>query len=300
MTDPLDALRQPVDPVDPDPGFAADLRARLQRALLDPKGAAVTTTSTTPTDPAELAWPPALTPYIGVADARRALDWYVEVFRAERRGEPHVMPDGSIGHAELGVGDAVLMLAEGYPEEGATVPTPGEGTSVSLFVQVPDADATVRRAVDGDAELIRPVGDQPYGRSGVIRDPFGHRWMVATPPPRATRARHGDVAYVSLAVPDAGRAEDFYGAVLGWHFSPGSAPRGRQVEDARPMTGLWGEQERPDVWLCYRVADLDAALRRVREHGGIADDPAPRPYGRLAYCTDDQGLRFQLWEPPAS
>lgn len=304
MTDPLDALRELIVPADPDPAFAAGLRARLQRALLDPTGAAMTSETThtqaTTADPAELAWPPALTPYIGVADARRAMDWYVEVFDAERRGEPYVMPDGSIGHVELGIGDAVLMLAEGYAPEGATVPTPGEGTSVSLNVQVPDADVTVQRAVDGGAELLRPVGDHPYGRMGVIRDPFGHRWMVQTPPARATRSRHGDIGYVSMVVPDLQRALDFYGAVLGWRFAPGSSEQGRQVENVTPMTGIGGGSERPEVWPCFRVADIDAACRRVRDRGGEADEPSRQPYGRLAECADDQGLRFHLWQPPES
>ncbi len=303
MTDPLDSLRRPVEPVDPDPAFAADLRARLERALLEPEGAAMTSETSSPdtatTDPAELAWPPALTPYIAVADARRALEWYVDVFGAERRGEPYVMPDGSIGHAELGIGDAVLMLAEGYPEEGVQAPVAGAGTSVSLNVQVPDVDATVRRAVDAGAELTRPVGDNPYGRVGVITDPFGHRWMVMTPPPRATRARHGDVGYITMAVPDVQRAQEFYGDVLGWRFAPGNVEQGRQVEGVTPMTGIGGGQEHPEVQLCYRVSDIDTAVERVRAHGGRAGEPDIRPYGRLSECVDDQGMRFQLWQPPA-
>ena len=60
----------------------------------------------------EPAWPPTLTPYIVVSDARRAMDWYVEVFGAQRRGEPHVNADGTIGHAEVSIGDAVLMFSE--------------------------------------------------------------------------------------------------------------------------------------------------------------------------------------------
>lgn len=301
MTDPLDALHQPIVPVGPDPGFAANLRARLERALLDPTGVAMTSESTTTgtaADPAELPWPPALTPYIAVADARRALEWYVEVFDAERRGEPYVMPDGSIGHAELGIGDAVLMLAEGYPEEGMHVPAAEAGTSVSLHVQVPDVDATVRRALAGGAQLVRDVADQPYGRTGVLSDPFGHRWMVQTPPARATRARHGDIGYVTMMTPDLQLAQDFYGAVLGWRFAPGNSEQGRQVENVTPMTGVGGGHERPEVWLCYRVADIDAACRRVRERGGEAEEPTRQPYGRLAECLDDQGLRFHLWQPP--
>jgi uncharacterized glyoxalase superfamily protein PhnB len=314
MTDPLDVLRAPVDPVDPDPAFAASLRARLQHAVLDPRGATMSATNDTTeatrteatrteppttTDPAELAWGPALTPYIAVSDGRRALDWYVQVFDAQRRGEPYVMPDGSIGHAELGIGDAVLMLAAGYPEEGVVAPTAGGAVNQSIFATVPDADTTVRRAVDLGAELVRPVADESYGRTGVIRDPFGHRWMVNTLPARATRSRPGDVAYVTLAVPDAERAKDFYGSVLGWSFAPGSVEQGWQVEGTTPMAGLWGAQEQPAVLLCYRVRSVDDAVARVRAGGGRAEEPASRPYGRMADCVDDQGLRFQLWEPLA-
>lgn len=294
MNDPLNALRQPVEPVEPDPGFAADLRARLERALLDTRGQPMS--DQTDTDPAELAWPPALTPYLVVADARRAMEWYVEVFAAERRGEPHVMPDGRIGHAELGIGDAVLMLADAFPEEGVTPPEAVGGVSHSIFAQVPDADAAVQRAVERGAALTRPMADEPYGRAGVIVDPFGHRWMVVTPPASASRSRHGEIAYVTVAVPDGQRAKDFYGAVLGWRFSPGSIEEGWQVENTAPMTGLAGGQP-GEVQLCYRVADVDSATVVVRERGGQAEEPVAKPYGRLAECTDDQGTRFQLWSP---
>lgn len=170
---------------------------------------------------------------------------------------------------------------------------------MSLNVQVPDVDATVQRAVDRGAQLIRPVGDNPYGRMGVLRDPFGHRWMVTTPPPGATRARHGDIGYVSMVVPDLQRALDFYGAVLGWRFAPGSSEQGRQVENVTPMTGIGGGRERSEVWPCFRVTDIDEALQRVREHGGQAEEAEARPYGHLAECVDDQGTRFHLWQPPA-
>lgn len=255
-------------------------------------------TTSNVTDTAELAWGPALAPYIAVDDARRALEWYVEVFDAERRGEPYVMPDGRIGHAELGIGDAVLMLADEYPEEGLLGPKARGGPSMSLHVQVSDVDATVQQAVALGAELTRPVADQPYGRTGVFVDPFGHRWMVMTPPRSATRARHGDAVYVSLGLPDDQRAKDFYGAVLGWRFCAGNLPGRWHVEKPTPMTGLRGGQDPPEVVLCYRVAHLDAAVARVRELGGRAEDPTVQPYGRLAECEDNQGLRFQLFEPP--
>ena len=207
--DPFDALRQPPERVAPDAAFAAHLRARIERAL--DQGAAMTSTRVVPA--AEGRWPPTLTPYIGVHDARRAIDWYVEVFDGHQRGEVTVMPDGSIGHAEVGIGDAVLMLAEYGGEQSGGGPA-GRGPAHTIHVQVPDARATVDRAVEHGATLERPVSDEPYGRVGVIVDPFGHRWMVNQPPATATRVRPGDVAYVTLAVPDDAAARNFYGDLL--------------------------------------------------------------------------------------
>lgn len=132
--------------------------------MLGPRGDTISTTSSV-TDAAELAWGPALTPYLAVDDARRALEWYAEVFDAERRGEPYVMPDGRIGYAELGIGEAVLMLADEYPEEGLRGPKARGGPSMSIHAQAPDVDAIVQRAVVSGAELTRPVADQPYGRT---------------------------------------------------------------------------------------------------------------------------------------
>jgi predicted enzyme related to lactoylglutathione lyase len=288
MTDPLDALRTGIDPVDPDPTFAARLRERLRAALLS--GGAMTDTGTG----TELAWGPALSPYLTVGDGRRALDWYAEVFDARPRGEAYVMPDGSIGHAELAIGDAVLMLSEG--SGGAPVAPPAGGLpSVTIHLQVPDVDATVRRASTAGATVEREPDDQPYGRMAAIVDPFGHRWLLNQPPPGATRYRHGDIAYVSILAADVAAAKAFYGAVLGWRYSPGSVESGWHVEGRTPGAGL--ARGGPEVELCYRVSDVAAAAQRVREHGGQADEVMQRPYGLMADCTDDQGTRFQLWQP---
>ena len=306
MADPLDVLRTPIEPVDPDPAFAADLLQRLPRAILDATGGGMATTADT-TDkrtPSTPAWGPDVTPYIGVYDGRRALDWYVEVFEAEQRGEPYVMPDGSIGHAEIGIGDAVVMVAGGAPGAPEVMaphvePAPGILAAYSIFVAVPDVDATIERALEGGASLERPATNESYGRTGVIRDPFGHRWMVHTPPARATRARQGDVGYVTIGVRDAERAKDLFEAVLGWRFQPGSVDQGWQVADARPDTGLWGGRDGDEVGatLCFRVDDITTAVRTIREHGGTADEPSAAPYGQLAECTDGAGLRFQVWQP---
>lgn len=300
MTDPMDALRAPVQPVDPDPTFAARLRERLRRAVLDLPGGAMTETTGTTTDRTaeEVAWPPTLTPYIAVRDARRALDWYVEVFGAHRRGDAYVMPDGSIGHAELGIGDAVLMLAEGSTEVPVQPPEGRGPHSHTIHAQVDDVEDTVRRARQGGAEVEREPVTEPYGRVAVIIDPFGHRWLLNQAPGRATRVRHGDVGYVTLVVPNDERAKEFYRGVLGWQFSTGSIEHGWNVDDVRPPIGLWGSPEQPhEVQLCYRVSDIRAAAERVRQHGGEAGDIDRKPYGLLIECVDNQGAHFQLWQP---
>ncbi|MFS2292986.1 MAG: VOC family protein [Actinomadura sp.] len=177
MTDPLEALRAPVVPVEPDPIFAARLRERLQRALLQPTGGAMTTT-TGREAPAQVR---TLTPYLCVDDGRHALRWYAEAFGAEVRGEPTMMEDGRVGHAELALGDSIMMLADEFPELGLLGPSKRGGPSQSLYLQVPDVDVVFSRAVELGASPDRPVADYPYGRNGVVTDPFGHRWMLTTP-----------------------------------------------------------------------------------------------------------------------
>jgi uncharacterized glyoxalase superfamily protein PhnB len=245
-----------------------------------------------------------LNPYLGVDDARRAIEWYEQVFDARRRGEPYVMDDGRIGHAELAIGDSVLMLADEFPEIGLLGPTSRGGTTVGIHIQVPDVDAVVERARDLDATGIGDIRDNPYGRTCRLDDPFGHRWILLTPPagqplPGAEppQPRAGDIAYVTIATPSDEQAKEFYGAVLGWTFSAGSVENGWQVDNVAPMIGIAGRRE-GDVMPCFRTDDMESALARVREFGGEAERPETMPYGRLASCVDNQGRRFQLWTPP--
>jgi uncharacterized glyoxalase superfamily protein PhnB len=306
MTDPLDALRTRISPVQPDPAFTAELRARLQRALLLPDSGEQMTTQTATTTVS----PQTLTPYLAVDDARRAVDWYATTFGGVP-GEPIVMPDGRIGHAEVRIGAATLALADEHPELGLLGPNARGGVSQSIVIDVSDVDTVIDRAVAGGARLERPARDEPYGRMGVVIDPFGHRWMVNTPPPAETTAAepaaepageptasggpaHGDVAYLTYAVADDDRAREFYGAVLGWRFRPGSVDRGWQIEGTAPMGGLHGGQPTHAVTAMFFVDDIDAAVRAVRQRGGQAAEPQQQPYGRSAECVDDQGAEFQL------
>ena len=188
MTDPFEALREPVTPVDPDPYFAEVLRLRLTRQVFASPGGTMSQQTVATRVEREPAWPPTLTPYIVVSDARRALDWYVEVFGAQRRGEPHVNADGTIGHAELGLGDAVLMFAEAsdlWPDVPVRAPDSPATFSHSLHLEVGDVDASTDRARRGGASVEREPADQPYGRASVIVDPFGHRWILLRRPARA-------------------------------------------------------------------------------------------------------------------
>ncbi|HET8541549.1 MAG TPA: VOC family protein [Anaeromyxobacter sp.] len=121
-----------------------------------------------------------LTPYLIVNGAPRAIEFYVRAFgAAELMRMPE--PGGRIGHAELRIGDSIVMLADEHPEIGALGPETIGGSPVTLLLYVQDVDATVARAVSAGARLTRPVANQFYGdRSGAVTDPFGHVWFVAT------------------------------------------------------------------------------------------------------------------------
>ena len=122
-----------------------------------------------------------LVPYLCCKDAAKAIDFYARAFGGtELVRLPE--PGGRIAHAEIKIGDDVLMLSDEYPEMAVKSPTSFGGTPVSLSLVVDDADAVVKRAVGLGATLEQAVKDQFYGdRSGTIRDPSGHRWMIRTP-----------------------------------------------------------------------------------------------------------------------
>ncbi|TCP57202.1 putative glyoxalase superfamily protein PhnB [Tamaricihabitans halophyticus] len=171
MTDPFDALYAGIEPREPNPEFAAELRAQLERAILAPEGDTMTTTQGTIG-----AQTHSISAYLAVTDARAALEFYTAVFDATRRGEPIVMPDGVVGHAEVAIGDSVLMLAEEFAEIGHTVAPSG---GAMLRVEVSDVDEALARAVSRGASVDRPAEDGGHGRVANIRDPFGQRWMLA-------------------------------------------------------------------------------------------------------------------------
>lgn len=123
---------------------------------------------------------PRMTPYLIVDGAAQAIEFYKKVFGAtEKMRMPS--PGGKIGHAELTLGDSMIMLADEHPEMGARAPRAYGGAAVSLMVYVPNVDDTVKTASAAGAKIVRQVENQFYGdRMGSIEDPFGHRWYVAT------------------------------------------------------------------------------------------------------------------------
>jgi PhnB protein len=123
---------------------------------------------------------PRVTPYLIVDGGSAAIDFYTSVLGATERMRI-AAPDDRVGHAELEIGESVIMLADESPEMDARGPRTVGGTPVSLHVYVEDVDAVCDRAVKAGAKPLRPVEDRFYGdRSGGFEDPFGHRWDVAT------------------------------------------------------------------------------------------------------------------------
>ena len=121
-----------------------------------------------------------LTPYLAVDDAAQAIDYYKKAFGAKERVRMET-PDGKIGHAELEIGDSLVMLADPFPQASTQPPKELGGTSASVFMYVEDVDAVVAQAVGAGATVTMEVADQFWGdRFGSVKDPFGHSWSIAT------------------------------------------------------------------------------------------------------------------------
>jgi uncharacterized glyoxalase superfamily protein PhnB len=245
-----------------------------------------------------------LQPYIAVDDPAAAIEWYTDVFGAVVLGDPIVMPDGRIGHAELRLGDSVLLLAGEFPAENHLSPATLGGSSVALHHYVPDVDAVFARAVELGATPLRPVADSPYGhRGGVLRDPFGHRWFVQTetqiddiPVEDVPGRRLGDVGYITFRVPDGDRFARFFGDLFGWEMHDGYRPGAYHIETITPPAGIDGGHE-PEPRIFFRVDDIETMAARVRDLGGQVLSITDYESGGNAECIDDQGLRFDLFRP---
>lgn len=121
-----------------------------------------------------------LTPYLIVDGANEAIAFYQEVFGASERLKIGG-PGGIVGHAELQIGNSVIMLADAFPDMGFKSPKAYGGTPVSTCLYVANADEVFAAAVDAGAVVLKPLADQFYGdRSGTVTDPFGHVWTIAS------------------------------------------------------------------------------------------------------------------------
>jgi PhnB protein len=121
-----------------------------------------------------------LSPYLAVDNAAEAIEFYKRAFGAKERVRMDG-PGSTIGHAELEIGDSLLMLADPFPQASTRTPKDVGGTTVNLFIYVEDADAVVQQAIDAGATVTRPVENMFWGdRFGIVTDPYGHTWSIAT------------------------------------------------------------------------------------------------------------------------
>ena len=121
-----------------------------------------------------------ITPFMTVRDAARAIEFYKQAFGAKERG---VMkePEGKVMHAELVIGDSIIMLADEFPEFGSLSPQSIGGSGTGLHIYIEDVDSAFDRAVKAGATVEMPVADMFWGdRYGKLRDPFGHKWSIGT------------------------------------------------------------------------------------------------------------------------
>ena len=138
------------------------------------------------------------TPYLSIRNAAAAIDFYKKAFGATELLRM-TQPDGRVGHAELRIAGAIVMLADEFPEMDIKSPQALGGSPVTIHVYVEDVDRFTERALAAGLEVLRPVADQFYGdRSGFFQDPFGHRWSFATHKedlsPEELRRRHEALA----------------------------------------------------------------------------------------------------------
>jgi PhnB protein len=122
---------------------------------------------------------PPLSPAIAVHDAAQAIEFYKRAFGATELYRLKDPESGKVGHAEITIKGMLLMLADEYPAFNKSPKTLG-GTAIRLSLMCDNVDAEFKRATDAGAEVVRPLSDQFYGhRSGCLRDPFGHEWLLS-------------------------------------------------------------------------------------------------------------------------
>ena len=231
---------------------------------------------------------PAALPYLTVDHARAAIDWYQDAFGAQLIGEPILMDDGRIGHAELAMGGGVLYLADEFPDLGLHAPAPGVN-SVSLMLSVADTDTALERARSRGARVQREPYEGHGARTAALRDPFGHRWMLSGPVREPIRI--GDIGYLTWRTPDVGRAASFYAHVLGWR----SDDAGRVTNTVEPLD--FSPAQHSTLFCCYAVADLDESRAAIVAAGGQVGSSRESSVGTLLEASDPDGTAFAVYVP---
>jgi len=268
------------------------------------------------------------TPYLVVADGAKAIDFYKEAFSATE-----VMrladPDGRIAHAELTIGDSLIMLSGAAPEYGRLSPQSFGGTPVTIHLYVENVDALASQAVAAGAKIVRPVQDQFYGdRSGRLEDPFGHVWIISThiedvmpeeiqrrlqgfmnqqaravqtqsPVKRGKRMPEGfHTVTPYLTVRQAPELLDFVKAafdaeeLLRTTGSAAGIHAEVRIGDSKVMIGgggAWQGTPMPTALHLY-VADTDAVYRHALELGATSiHEPMDQDYGERSASVKDMG-----------
>ncbi|NLD76953.1 MAG: hypothetical protein GX643_09835 [Acidimicrobiales bacterium] len=295
-----------------------------------------TTTATTTTSPSAARTKPALSPYLAVPRATEAIDWYRDVLGAVETLR-YVGDDGRVGHCELVVGGSTIMLADEFPEMGVNGPGFYGGTSVMLHLEVVDVDYTFERAVAAGAQGQREPADQGHGnRNATIVDPYGHRWMLSQPlpddapssssdeaeAPGSTEAGTGGEAtvddgnaswtvtgrapvepgYITINPTDPARANAFFGTLFAWQVESAHPGGGGHVANTRFPMGIAPGEYGADAGhapttVYFRVDDPEHYAARVEELGGRVLARNDYDSGASISCEDDQGYRFELWQP---
>jgi PhnB protein len=277
--------------------------------------------------------PPTLSVYLCFNNAAGAIEYYKEAFGAEELSRL-AEPSGKIGHAEIKLGETVIMLSDEYPEYGALSPQTIGGSPMRLHLSVPDVDSFVAKAVRLGANLVRPIEDQFYGdRSGQITDPFGYTWTIAThqrdvpvnemqkqfdeflekgetketPPsskPNYKREGFNTVTpYLTVEQPaellEFTRKAFLATEVFRTTGSAGGMHAETKIGDSMLMIGGGvGLEQRPTAIHLY-VPDVDAAYQRSLEAGATSlMEPADQPYGeRSGAVQDPTGNRWYIATP---
>jgi uncharacterized protein len=297
MPDPFEALRTAPTPIDPEPAFAARLRARVAR-MLRPEPGELSMTMSDSTQTAEKMRQGDMS-YVSllVPDLERAVRFFGDVLGWQTTPAP-AGPAVLVQGQSLQLGLAELVASTDYIRNlGVPVPATVRPTAYPSFV-VDDIDAAIARVRAAGGFATDAV--RQYGTIASCVDNQGLVFTLNEPAAGAavrspsTGARNGDLAYMTFEFPDASQARAFYGSVFDLHFEPGRSPDGWNVPAVAPMSGFIGGAPSPRIVPMFRVDDIAAAVQRVRSAGGTAAEPVHEGYGIRAACTDDQGVVFNL------